>query len=124
MPTRDLNHWRFSSTRVISAIGVPQTYPPRPVNGLMVTDFLTPSQEVQWTHPPELKQEITARFGPYMFDVPNFRTDDKARLRDDLFRMTEQRFAVGIGGVSVFRMIGTTGTAMFGFRKCSGRNVA
>ena len=29
--------------RRVILIGVPQTYPPRPVNGLMVTDFLTPS---------------------------------------------------------------------------------
>ncbi len=75
-------------------LSVPQTYPPRPVDGCLVTDFLTPSHEVQWTHPPELKAEITEAFGEYLFDVPNFRTDDKARLRDDMFRFTEQRFAV------------------------------
>lgn len=75
-------------------LSIPQTYPTRPVNGYLVTDFLTPSLDVQWTHPPELKQEISERFGPYLFDVPDFRTENKARLRDDLFRMTEQRFAV------------------------------
>jgi predicted AlkP superfamily phosphohydrolase/phosphomutase len=75
-------------------LSVPQTYPPRPVQGCLVTDFLTPTTTVQWTHPPELKQELTQKFGEYLFDVPNFRTDDKARLRADLFRMTEQRFAV------------------------------
>jgi predicted AlkP superfamily phosphohydrolase/phosphomutase len=75
-------------------LSVPQTYPPRPVNGCLVTDFLTPSTSVQWTYPPELKQELTQEFGEYLFDVPNFRTDDKARLKADLFRMTEQRFAV------------------------------
>ena len=36
----------------------------------------------------------------------------------------KQRFAVGIGGVSVFRMTGTTGMAMLGFKKCSGKKVA
>ena len=39
-------------------IGVPGTYPPRPLNGLMVTDFLTPDTTCEYTHPPELKQEI------------------------------------------------------------------
>src|SRR5207248_5530835 len=39
-------------------IGVPGTYPPGPLNGLMVTDFLTPDTTCQYTHPPELKQEI------------------------------------------------------------------
>src|SRR5947207_3406384 len=39
-------------------IGVPGTYPPSPLNGLMITDFLTPDTTCQYTHPPELKQEI------------------------------------------------------------------
>src|SRR6059058_3641076 len=39
-------------------IGVPQTYPPRPVNGLLVTDFLTPSIASNYTYPPALKEEI------------------------------------------------------------------
>lgn len=75
-------------------LGVPQTYPPRPVNGCLVSCFLTPSAESAWSYPPELKQELTQRFGELLFDVPNFRTDDKSRLRDDLYRMTAQKFAV------------------------------
>ncbi len=27
--------------------------------------------------PPELKDELTAKFGEYLFDVPSFRADDK-----------------------------------------------
>jgi predicted AlkP superfamily phosphohydrolase/phosphomutase len=77
-------------------IGVPQTYPPRPVNGLMVTDFLTPSIASNYTHPPELKQEIAALADvhPYEFDVSDFRTPDKAKIRDALVRMTDKRFAL------------------------------
>jgi predicted AlkP superfamily phosphohydrolase/phosphomutase len=77
-------------------IGVPQTYPPRPVNGLLVTDFLTPSIASNYTHPPDLKDEI-ARLGdvhPYEFDVSDFRTTDKAKIRDSLVRMTDKRFAL------------------------------
>jgi predicted AlkP superfamily phosphohydrolase/phosphomutase len=75
-------------------LGVPQTYPPRPVNGLMVTDFLTPSIESQYTYPPELKQEIAALpdVHPYMFDVGGFRSNDKDKIRDDMHRMTVKRF--------------------------------
>ena len=71
-------------------IGVPQTYPPRPVNGLMVTDFLTPSVESNYTYPPELKAEIAAwpDVHPYEFDVGDFRTPDKGKIRDALVRMT------------------------------------
>ena len=76
-------------------LGVPQTYPTRPVNGLMVTDFLTPSIESQYTYPPELKVEIAAMpdVHPYEFDV-SFRDSDKARIRDSISRMTRKRFAL------------------------------
>ncbi len=77
-------------------IGVPQTYPPRPVNGLMVTDFLTPSINSNYTHPPELKLEIAGlpEVHPYEFDVSDFRTPDKGKIRDSLIRMTDKRFAL------------------------------
>ncbi|MHC5537467.1 alkaline phosphatase family protein [Singulisphaera rosea] len=77
-------------------IGVPQTYPPRPVNGLMVTDFLTPSIQSNYTHPPELKAEIASfpDVHPYEFDVSDFRTPDKGKIRDALVRMTDKRFAL------------------------------
>jgi predicted AlkP superfamily phosphohydrolase/phosphomutase len=75
-------------------IGVPQSYPPRPVNGWMVTDFLTPSIESNYTFPAELKAEI-ARLPDvhcYEFDVSDFRTPDKSKIRDALHRMTDKRF--------------------------------
>src|SRR5206468_884229 len=73
-----------------------QTYPPRPVNGLMVTDFLTPSIESQYTYPADLKAEIAglSDVHPYEFDVSDFRTPDKGRIRDAIFRMTDKRFAL------------------------------
>ncbi len=90
--------WDFldrAGKRVI-LLGVPQTYPPRPVNGLMVTDFLTPSIASNYTYPPELKDEIArlANVHPYEFDVSDFRTPDKAKIRDALIRMTDKRFAL------------------------------
>lgn len=77
-------------------IGVPQTYPPRPVPGLLVTDFLTPSIESNYTYPPELKQEIAglSDVHPYEFDVSDFRTNDKGKIRDAIIRMTDKRFAL------------------------------
>ncbi len=77
-------------------LGVPQTYPPRPVNGLMVTDFLTPSIASNYTHPPGLKDEIAALADvhPYEFDISDFRTPDKGKIRDSLVRMTDKRFAL------------------------------
>jgi predicted AlkP superfamily phosphohydrolase/phosphomutase len=87
------DHLSQAGKKVI-LVGVPQTYPPRPVNGVMVSCFLTPSIDSNYTYPPELKEEIARLVHPYMLDATNFRTEDKGRLRDDLFKMTEKRFTV------------------------------
>jgi len=75
-------------------VGVPQTYPPKPLNGAMITSFLTPSTKSQYTYPDALKGEIEELVGEFMLDVPNFRTEDKDRLLADIYKMMEQRFEV------------------------------
>ncbi len=77
------------------AVGVPQTFPiVRPPNGCMLTGFLTPSIESDYTHPPGLKREIANLVGEYMVDVPEFRTEDKTWLREQIYTMTDKRFEV------------------------------
>ncbi|MBA2615115.1 MAG: alkaline phosphatase family protein [Actinobacteria bacterium] len=79
--------------RPVIVLGVPGTYPVTPVNGVMVACFLTPDVETsQYTHPPELKDEIAQLVGRYLIDVPDFRTEEKDRLLADLEEMTEKRF--------------------------------
>src|SRR5258706_3742011 len=73
-------------------LGVPLTYPPRPVNGVMVCDFLAPDTSVEYTYPPELKDEIAETVGEYIIDVRDFRTNDKDRLLRELYTMAERRF--------------------------------
>jgi predicted AlkP superfamily phosphohydrolase/phosphomutase len=73
-------------------VGVPQTYPPTPVNGLMVTCFLTPDTSCQYTHPRELAAEIKACVGDYMLDVDDFRSDNKEQVLAQIYEMTEKRF--------------------------------
>lgn len=74
-------------------IGVPQTFPiTRPPHGVQVTCFLTPGIDSQYTHPPELKQEIAELVGEYLVDVKGFRTDDKRWLLSQIYEMTEKRF--------------------------------
>jgi len=75
-------------------IGVPQTYPPKPLNGCLITSFLTPDTTCQYTYPPELKEEVEALVGEYMLDVDNFRTDEKDRLLRQICEMTERRFQI------------------------------
>jgi predicted AlkP superfamily phosphohydrolase/phosphomutase len=73
-------------------VGVPQTYPVTPINGIMVSSFLTPSTMSAYTYPPSFKDEIARVVGDYMLDVPNFRTQDKVRLLQDIYRMSRQRY--------------------------------
>ena len=58
-------------------LGVPQTYPVKPINGCVVTDFLTPSTKSQYTYPPELKDEVERVSGGYVFDVEDCETPTK-----------------------------------------------
>ena len=73
-------------------LGVPGTYPPRPLNGVMVSCFLTPGIESQYTFPPMLKREIEQAVGEYHFDVRDFRTEDKDYLLRQVYEMTDRRF--------------------------------
>ena len=76
--------------------GVPQTYPVQPVNGYLVSDFLTPSVQGQYTHPNEFRHEIDQLLGgrEYDVDVQQFRTPDKGFLIRQIHEMTEKHFIV------------------------------
>lgn len=52
-----------SSLRVIVQ-NVPLTYPPKKVNGVMITDRLTPPSK-NYTYPPELEEKIRKLFGDF-----------------------------------------------------------
>ena len=75
-------------------LGVPGTYPPRPLKGVMVSCFLTPSLESGYTYPPALRDEIADAVGEYVFDTKDFRTEDKAGLLGQIYEMTDRRFAL------------------------------
>jgi predicted AlkP superfamily phosphohydrolase/phosphomutase len=75
-------------------LGVPGTYPPPSVRGWIVSDFLAPSTNSCFTYPNELREEVFRITGDYLLDVANFRTDDKTRIAQQIFDMTEQRFSL------------------------------
>jgi predicted AlkP superfamily phosphohydrolase/phosphomutase len=52
--------------RRVCALNVPMTYPPTPVNGVMVSGLPAPSTKVQITYPPNLYQEILEAVGDYI----------------------------------------------------------
>ncbi len=77
----------------VGVFGVPPTYPPRPVKGFLISDFMTPGPDKQYAFPPWLKGEIQEKFGPLIFDV-KFRREDKLSVRDELFEMTYQHLQI------------------------------
>ncbi len=74
-------------------VGVPPSYPPRPIKGYLISDFITPDHTKKYTWPPWLKREIEERFGPYIFDVM-FRVEDRDKVKKELWEMTIQHFKV------------------------------
>lgn len=89
--------WNYLSINRKTSIilGIPQTYPPRPLNGIMVGSFLTPDKSAQYTYPDHIKYELDeVADGNYIIDVPDFRTDDKNKLLANIYEMTEKRFKV------------------------------
>jgi len=92
---KDKTVWNYMSrSRKKSLVfGVPQTYPPKPLNGMLVASFLTPSKEVQFTWPDDVKAELDqAADGDYMIDVEEFRTENKDQLLGEIYKMTERRW--------------------------------
>jgi predicted AlkP superfamily phosphohydrolase/phosphomutase len=87
--------WNYLSRQRMRSLvmGVPQTFPPKPLNGKMVACFLTPDKTNVYTYPPELGAELDRiADGDYIIDVKDFRTDDKMKLFEDVRVMTERRF--------------------------------
>lgn len=52
--------------RKVVSLNVPMTYPPTPVNGVMVSGMPTPSTDVRFTYPEKTYQEILDAVGDYI----------------------------------------------------------
>jgi predicted AlkP superfamily phosphohydrolase/phosphomutase len=78
--------------RKVVVVGVPQTYPVRPVNGWLTAGFLTPDVSADFTYPKSLKQELLREIGEYAIDVKDFRTDRKDWLLAQVYGLMENRF--------------------------------
>ncbi|HTW56421.1 MAG TPA: alkaline phosphatase family protein [Thermoplasmata archaeon] len=77
----------------VCVIGMPPGYPPPQINGVYISDFLTPDNAQDYVSPAFLKPEIDRVSGGYVFDV-TFRADDRDRIGRELFEMTQKHFAV------------------------------
>jgi len=74
-------------------VGVPPSYPPKKINGYMISCFITPSSSVNYTYPTTLKDEIEKLVGNYIFDVV-FRKEDRDQVLEEVWEMTKKRFEV------------------------------
>jgi predicted AlkP superfamily phosphohydrolase/phosphomutase len=83
--------WDYIAPKKSILIGVPPSYPPKPVNGWLVSCFITPDSSVNYTHPKEFKKEVESVVGEYIFDVP-FRKDDRDSIVEGVWEMTKKRF--------------------------------
>jgi predicted AlkP superfamily phosphohydrolase/phosphomutase len=88
--------WDLLGQRGLKSIvlGVPQTYPPSPIHGEMVTCFLTPSTNSQYTYPPSLKEEVERVTDGYVLDVDDFRTADKTNLLRRVYEKTTKHLGL------------------------------
>src|SRR5690606_17716249 len=59
--------WEYLSDagKTSLVLNVPPTYPPASIRGAMVTDFLTPADAQDYTHPRELAAEFERDYGKY-----------------------------------------------------------
>jgi predicted AlkP superfamily phosphohydrolase/phosphomutase len=73
----------------------PCTYPPAEVNGLMVSDFMTPPGRRDFTHPSSLLAELEEKFGPYRLHLSQTYGDGNAQgVLDELFDELEYKAQV------------------------------
>lgn len=87
--------WQILSRvgRKVAVLGMPPGYPPPAVNGVSVSDFLTPDSAQDWVNPPRYRAELEKVAGGPFFDI-TFRVDDRRRVAEELFEMTRRRWKV------------------------------
>ncbi len=90
---KELKVWDILAKKGLKScvLGLPPTYPVQKVSGCLVSGFITPDSNSEFTYPPELKEEILKNVGDYIFDV-NFRVDKKEDLLNEIYKMTEIHF--------------------------------
>jgi predicted AlkP superfamily phosphohydrolase/phosphomutase len=74
-------------------VGIPPSYPPSYVNGWLVSCFLTPSSNNNYTFPDGLKAELEESCTPYIPDI-ELRTGNLAAIRKQVFQMLDNHMEI------------------------------
>lgn len=82
--------WNIMSEygKQVLVLNVPATYPPDTVNGYMVSGYLTPSAEGDFTYPPSFKEELFREVPDYKIDIP-LREIFKGKVETRVNRLVE-----------------------------------
>jgi predicted AlkP superfamily phosphohydrolase/phosphomutase len=81
----------------VLVLNVPMTYPPEPVNGIMVSGYMTPGSRVDFTYPASFKEELYRTIPDYLIDLEKEdvqsveATGKPERLIDAVLHMTQRR---------------------------------
>ena len=81
----------------VLVVNVPATYPPEPVNGIMISGYMTPGTSVDFTYPTAFKEELFSVAPNYQIDLETnayerLKTMGKVDpLADAILAMSEQR---------------------------------
>lgn len=71
---------------------VPITYPPRKINGVMISGFTTPSLKSNFTYPPEFKDQFLKKIPHYQISenvVFTERATDQKRFLEEIKKLTD-----------------------------------
>lgn len=81
-----------SGKRVI-VTNVPFTYPPEPVNGLLISGFDTPGADRSMANPPEVYDDLVAHFGTYTPDwsFPAGKKYEPEKYREEVAGVIQRR---------------------------------
>jgi len=85
--------WDYLRDKKSIIVNVPLTYPPRVINGTMITGMLTPDiKNSDFTYPKEFKGEILKSFPEYIIELNWSGYKGKERkFLEDLYKMSEER---------------------------------
>jgi predicted AlkP superfamily phosphohydrolase/phosphomutase len=64
----------------VGVVNVPETYPPEPVNGFLITGMSTPSDDSDFCYPQSLVQELEQAIGGYQVFGPRSKEDQDRAL--------------------------------------------
>jgi len=100
MQGRKLWHLYNAAGKKAAIVNVPITYPPEPLDGLMISGMMTPSDDSDYAYPADLKAEIKRAIGDYIvnIDIPKYDVElegDALRFLDDVehsFRKRKEAF--------------------------------